>query len=369
MRLSCCNFADLKKHSNRIVMFGAGAIGQIVAPEILKQYDLLRYVNCYLDNDEKKWGSRITVHAIDFLINPPQYLEVCSDETVIIINISRFSNVITQLESMPCTKNMRCYIMPMLLIHNFCTFRSQGMPRMADAPLIPKKLHYMWFGGKPIPSNLKRCMESWKKYCPDYEIIEWNETNYDVHKHLYMKQAYDSHAYGFIPDYARLDILYNEGGFYLDTDVEIKRSIDDLRFQYAFCGVEKWQIINFGGLSGAVKGHPMIKEFLDARSDIYFLDDNGNQNRNTCGFYDTQTVLRMGYKLTGETQSIHSMNIYAYDYFHPYDYMSGIAHETENTYSSHWFHGGWMDERMKRANTETRNRYIKLYHKAIANEV
>ena len=270
MILSCCSFSDLKQHSGKIVMFGAGAIGQIVAPEILKEYGLLSYVDCYLDNDVKKWGNKIVTHHLEFEIRSPMYLEKCSDETVIIINISRFSNVLTQLESMPCTKNMYCYIMPMLMIHNFCSYPSRGIPVKTDIPLIPKKLHYMWFGGKPIPDKLKRCMESWKKYCPGYEIIEWNETNYDLSRHSYMKQAYCAHAYGFIPDYARLDILYQEGGFYLDTDVELKRNIDELRFQSAFCGVEKWQIINFGGLSGAVKGDLMIKKFLDARNDIFF---------------------------------------------------------------------------------------------------
>ena len=129
--------------------------------------------------------------------------------------------------------------------------------------------------------------------------------------------------------------MYREGGFYFDTDVEIKKNLDELRYQEAFCALEKWQILNFGGGSGAVKGHPMIKRFLDARESIMFLDENGKQNRNTCGFYDTQTALAEGYEITGKTQNIGGMNIYAYDYFHPYDYMSGLTNETEHTFSIH----------------------------------
>ena len=226
----------------------------------------------------------------------------------------------------------------------------------------------MWLGRKPIPDNLKRCIDSWRKYCPDYEIIEWNEDNYDVEKHPYMIFAYEVKAYGFVPDYVRLDILYNEGGFYIDTDVEIKKNLDDLRYQEAFCGVEKWQIINFGGLSGAAPKHPMIKLFLDARKNISFLDADGQPQKITCGMYDTPVAIRAGYKINGKTQCINGMNIYAYDYFHPYDYMSGTVYETEHTYSIHWFNGGWLDGKMKKANDNTQKKYEHIYQKAVTRQ-
>ena len=273
-----------------------------------------------------------------------------------------------QLEQMECTKNMTAYIMPMMCIHNMCSDVSEGNPIMTDVPLIPKKIHYMWLGRKEIPSNLQKCIDSWKKYCPDYEIIEWNENNYDISKHPYMQQAYEKSAYGFVPDYARLDILYQYGGFYLDTDVELVKSIDDLRYQEAFCGVEKWQVLNFGGGSGAVKGHPMIKKFLDARRDVYFLDKNGNQNKNTCGFYDTKVILENGYQINGQTQNVKGMNIYAYDYFHPYDYMSGLLSRTEHTYAIHHFNGGWLDEKMREQNELTSMKYKQLYRECLVEE-
>ena len=226
----------------------------------------------------------------------------------------------------------------------------------------------MWLGRKPIPDNLMKCIDSWKRFCPDYEIIEWNENNYDIEKHPYMKEAYEAKAYGFVPDYARLDILYTQGGIYLDTDVELKRNLDNLRCLKAFCGVEKWQIINFGGLSGAEKKHPMIKEFLDSRMNIRFYNKDGSLNKNTCGFYDTQVAIRNGYKINGETQTINDMCILGSDYFQPYDYMSGIVNETKNTYSIHWFNGGWLDEKMKIANEESKKVYMDFYRKALANE-
>jgi len=369
MKLRCCSFNELKKlvksTDSKIIMFGAGAIGQVTTPEILRDLDLLSYVDCYLDNSEAKWGSFIEACGNSYEVKSPSYLEACPSDTIILLNISRFPDVIRQLECMPCTEDMICFVMPMMLIHNFCSKASKSNVNLSDEPLIPKKLHYMWLGRKPLPDNLKKCIESWKKYCPDYEIIEWNEDNYDIEKHPYMKQAYDAGAYGFVPDYARIDILYNEGGFYLDTDVELKRSIDDLRYQKAFCGVEKWQIINFGGLSGSVKGNTMMKEFLDARGDVYFLNEDGSQNKNTCGFYDTRVALKHGYKIDGTSQAVGDINIYAYDYFQPYDYMSGIINETDNTHSIHWFSGGWLDEKMKKANEEAKKVYMDLYHKAL----
>ncbi len=369
MRLCCRDFEGFKKeiiaNDCKIVMFGAGAIGQVITPEILNNLGLLSYVDCYLDNSETKWGTFVEACSKSFEVKSPAYLEVCSDNTVVLLNISRFPEIIRQLEGMSCTRNMKCFVMPMMLIHNFCSEKSRGDVILTDEPLIPKKLHYMWLGRNPLPNNLKKCIESWKRYCPDYEIIEWNEDNYDISKHPYMEQAYKAGAYGFVPDYARIDILYNEGGFYLDTDVEIKRSIDNLRYQKAFCGVEKWQIINFGGLSGSIKGNPMLKEFLDERDKIYFLNEDGTQNKNTCGLYDTRVALEHGYKINGESQIIGDINIYASDYFQPYDYMSGIINETENTYSVHWFNGGWLDDKMKKANKEAKKIYLQLYQKAL----
>ena len=369
MKLLCASFEQMvkmiKRRNANLIMFGAGVIGQIVTPEILKDHNVLQYVDCYLDNNETKWGETIDINGMGFEIRSLDYLDSCPPESVLLINVSRFSDVVSQLEQMRCTRQMICYIMPMMLIHNYCSEASDGSMKLAGEPLIPKKLHYMWLGGKPLSESLKSCIESWRQYCPDYEIVEWNENNYDIAKHPYMKQAYEAKAYGFVPDYARLDILYREGGLYLDTDVELKRNIDDMLYQEAFCGVEKWQIINMGGMSGAVKGHPMIKKLLEARDKIYFIDSGGKLNKNTCGFYDTRTVIKEGYRINGKTQSVRTMNIYAYDYFHPYDYMSGILKETRNTHSIHWFNGGWLDEKLKRANEESKRQYMELYRRAI----
>lgn len=365
MNLKCTTFLqmaeDIKNNKKEIVMFGAGVIGQVSAPEILAECNLLKNIKCYIDNSSKMWGTQIEIKGYFYDTKSPAILNECGSNTVILINISRFAEVIEQLEDMDATADMDVYIMPMMLIHNMCLKPSAGSPIMSDKMLIPKVIHYMWFGRKPIPDTLRRCMDTWREFCPDYEIVEWNEDNYDVNKHPYMAQAYEQGAYGFVPDYARLDILYNHGGIYFDTDVQLIKNIDQLLYQEAFSGVEKWQVLTLGCGTGAVKGHRMIKKLLDLREKISFIDKKGNINKNTCGFYDTRVILDEGYKMNGTTQCVGGMNIYAYDYFQPMDYMSGQLNVTENTYAIHNYNGGWMDESMKKQNEVTAQRYKKLY--------
>lgn len=354
---------NIQLFGNEIVMFGAGAIGQVIVPEIIHKYGLIDRIKGYVDNDCEKWGKQIDIKGKKLDINPPHYLCTCSSKTMIFVNISRYSEVIEQLERMECTEEMMVLIMPMLLIQNFASLESIGTFETGSGVQIPKTLHYMWLGKREKPELLLKCMSTWKEKCPDYEIVEWNESNYDVSKHIYMKQAYECEAFGFVPDYARLDILYNYGGFYLDTDVELLKSLDGMLHQEAFCGVEKWQLLNFGGCSGSIKGNPMIKKFLDARENLKFVI-NGKQIRNTCGYYDTKVALQCGYRINGQTQCIQGMNVLAYDYFHPYDYVSGILNITHNTISIHHFNGGWLDEHMKQQNQMAQKRYYEVYENA-----
>lgn len=357
---------EIKSHNKRIVMFGAGAIGTTTTLGILKNHDLLSHISCYLDNDSNLWGTKLKTVLGEYNIESPKYLEQCTpDKTVVLINISRYFEVLKQLDNMTCTEKMVSYIIPMMCIHNFKPDSNQNVIKKFSEPVIPKVIHYMWLGGKTLPDNLQKCVDSWKKCCPDYEIKCWNESNYDIEKNLYMKQAYENKAYGFVPDYARLDILYNHGGIYMDTDVELKRSLDDLLYQEAFCSVEKWQLINFGGCSGGVKGNKFINKLLEFRETIPFINANGTLNRNTCGYYDTSFAMNNGYHITGKNQTVLDMTIYTSDYFHPFDYMSGKCEPTDNTFSIHHFNGGWLTEEQREANKKVAEQYDVLYKKVL----
>lgn len=355
---------DIVQMNGKIIIFGVGVIGSTITPEILKNYNLENRILCCIDNDRTRWNTTIQMCGRDIDIYSPDVLTKLCGNIVILITISRYNSAYEQLQNMEGTEGYSCYIIPALCIQNFHTYGGKGVVKTTDKQLIPKKIHYMWLGGKEIPIALQKCMESWKKYCPDYEIIRWDETNYDVHKNLFVSQAYDNHKYGFVPDYARIEILYKYGGIYLDTDVELKRNIDDLLYQEAFCGVEKWQVLNFGGCSGSVKGHKTLKLFLDKWEKRSLIRNDGSMDNISSGLIDTSVAISAGYKINGKIQTIKGLNIYSYDFFHPYDYMSGKMEMTEDTFSIHQFHGGWLDEIAKTDNLRSIEKYEMLMKSA-----
>lgn len=367
MRLKSGSFdemaREIRQDNKKVAIFGAGAIGTVTTPEILSSYRLNKNVECYLDNDVRRWGKKTITGCGERLIYPPDYLQSFGGNIVVLLSISRYGEALKQLEQMEGMRDVSCYMIPMMCMENFHRRGGEGVEMESEEALIPKIIHYMWLGGKPIPEKLQYCLESWKKHCPGYEIIRWDETNYDVNKHPYMKQAYQNGMYGFVPDYARLDILYQHGGIYMDTDVEVIRPLDDLLYQQAFCGVEKWQVVNFGGCSGAVRGHRAVEALLDARANVFFEEAGGGLNKNTCGFYDTRVMLQYGYKINGTNQRILNMNVYAYDYFHPYDYISRRTDITDNTHTIHHFNGGWLDKKLKLENEKTAKEFDMLYEK------
>ncbi|MEG2711862.1 MAG: capsular polysaccharide synthesis protein, partial [Clostridia bacterium] len=127
---------------------------------------------------------------------------------------------------------------------------------------IPKKIHYVWVGGKEKPADIKRCMKTWQKYLKDYEIIEWNESNFDIDSHPFVKAAYKAKKWAFVSDYIRAYAIYNQGGIYLDTDILMLDKLDDLLENKAFVGYENYDH-PFTAVFGAEPGHPFIKDMLD----------------------------------------------------------------------------------------------------------
>lgn len=355
---------NIKAHSSRIVMFGAGVIGTSTTPALLESFGLLDLVVCYIDNDKTRWGEYIRVGRRTVKICSPDILHTLGENVTVLINISRYADAFEQMEQMECTQNMFCYIIPMMCIRNFHNEGSKGVIITSNVPVIPKKIHYIWFGGGPIPHGLQKCINSWRQYCPDYEIIRWDESNYDVGKCLYMKQAYQYKKYSFVSDYAKIDILYQCGGIYMDTDVQVVRSLDNLLYQEAFTSVEKWQVINFGGCSGAVCGHSSLEAYLQAWEKRELIRADGTIDPLSSGYIDTRVALDNGFRMNGQNQTVMGMNIYTYDYFHPYDYMSGKTELTDDTYTIHHFNGGWLDEDAQLADRQTRMKFEDLYQRA-----
>lgn len=203
--------------------------------------------------------------------------------------------------------------------------------------MIPKKIHYCWFGGNPLPESVKKCKESWKKFCPDYEIIEWNESNYNVHKMPFISDAYTAKKYAFVSDYARLDIIYNEGGIYLDTDVELIRPLDALLSHSAFMGMELIGEVNTGLGFGAEKYH----RFIGENRDVYLKETFNTSNLVTCVELTTNLLVTKGLEKNNSIQIIDGVTIYPIEYFCPYNMETRKTLITDNTYSIHHYDATW----------------------------
>ena len=317
---------EVEIRKKNLVVYGAGLIGQIVIPDALKRFQLEKYLQFYVDADLYKQGRRVAIEKSSYEIKSPTELKsYCYQDknVMILITNSHFEPIVKALDEFVELDGVEACIVPIMQIMEFPQSVHPAPLRISEKRLIPKVIHYCWFSGKEMPEYLKKCMESWEKYCPDYEIKRWDEENYDVNKKSYTKEAYRQKKWGFVTDYARLDILYHYGGIYMDTDVELVRNLDELLYQPAFCGVEKWGNINTGGGCGTVAGHPMIGKMLEERETLSFIREDGSLNTETCGIYETKPLIREGMTVNNQTQTVGGMTIYSSDYFHPYDYMSG----------------------------------------------
>lgn len=223
--------------------------------------------------------------------------------------------------------------------------------------MIPKIIHYCWVGGNPLPESALKCIESWKKYCPNYEIKEWNESNIDIFNNNYMREAYEEKNWGFVPDVARLQIIYNNGGIYLDTDVEIIKSFDDLLDNEAFIGFESSKHVNLGLGFGAEKNNAVIKSLLEEYENLHFRNADGTLNRTPSPVIQTKTLVKLGLQQKNMFQNILGARIYPQEYFNPITYKTGICKITKNTYSIHHYDGSW--------NTEEEKKLLELRYKTI----
>lgn len=212
---------------------------------------------------------------------------------------------------------------------------------------IPKIIHYCWFGENPMPEKVVQCIRSWKDMCPDYEIKRWDESNYDYRKNKYMAEAYRKQKWGFVPDYARLDIIYTYGGFYLDTDVQLLHKLDDLRSNKCFMGFEK-NYVSPGLIIGAQCGIPEIKECMEEYDKLNFVNLDGTLNLRPSPRYMSDYLGRKGFKLNNKKQTIGNITIYPSDYFCPKDMITGECVITENTYSIHHYDASWWGEKEKK---------------------
>ena len=218
---------------------------------------------------------------------------------------------------------------------------------MRQVNQIPKVIHYCWFGGNPLPELAEKCIASWKKYCPDYEIVEWNESNYDINACAYTREAYQAQKWAFVSDYARFDILYHYGGVYFDTDVELLRPLDDILEKGAFFGIEQNgdnTMVAPGLGMAAPAGLALYEHILASYSQAHFICPDGSYNQTTVVKYTTDILRERGLGVSEDAQCIDGIWIYPWDYFCPMKYETGAITITDNTYSIHHYSASWFSK-------------------------
>lgn len=204
--------------------------------------------------------------------------------------------------------------------------------------MIPKIIHYCWFGGKPLPKLALKCKKSWEKFFPDYEIKEWNERNFDVNAFPYTKYCYEHQYWAYLSDFVRLYVVEREGGLYFDTDVEVvKKPVDLLESHRAYFGWETPEYLNTGLGFAAEVHHPAVKAMLAMYDGLVVNGKYQYEKMQGCPHLNTKALLPFGLKRDGTMQEVCDAVILPIDYMCPFKDATGELNKTEDTISIHWF--------------------------------
>ena len=343
-----------------LICFGAGQRLKKTC-EYYSDKCLFDRIDMIADNDESLRvfsfsGKEKPVKSIDECLNATE------KEPIILITIEDCIDVIKQLDKIPELDTCECFISSFL--RHYVEPYHLPIDRAKSEPFqIPKIIHYCWFGGSPIRDDFERYIKTWKDLCPDYDIVRWDESNYDYKKNEYMYEAYKQKKWSFVPDYARLDIIFNHGGVYLDTDVEIIRNIDDLLCNTAFCGFENGGRYVANGLGfGATAEFPLIMEQMKIYDSISFYNEDGSQNLITGPMYQTDFMISKGLVPNNSLQTVHGITVYPSDVLSPFAPSTGTR-ITANTYAIHHYAATWfnINQMKKRNNNIQRYNMISQY--------
>ena len=218
--------------------------------------------------------------------------------------------------------------------------------------MIPKTIHYCWFGRNPLPPSAQKCIASWHKFLPDYKIKEWNEDNFDVNIIPYTQQAYEAKKYAFVSDYARFWVLYHYGGVYFDTDVEVIKPLDDIIEKGPFMGIEATASLTKKSTSAevapglgmaAIVNQEFLYKLLERYHNTEFILSDGSFNQITIVKYTTELLKVNGFNEKDEIQQVAEFTIYPSDFFCPMDSTTGIITKTSNTRTIHHYDCSWID--------------------------
>lgn len=340
MILKKCTMRKFSEYcgDKQIACYGIGAEFE----RIIKNYESYAWedkICCLVDNSPKKKGTVAWVKDRAMtILSLEQFLTRNPSEVVVLITCTAFNEIVEQLNRIPALDQVECFIF------HFMYSLSDGefiQIRHTEEMLIPPVIHYCWFGGKELPDLYKRCIESWHKYCPGYEIKEWNETNCDIAETNYTKQAYEAGKFAFVSDYFHLKVVFDHGGICLDTDVEALKNLDDLRYNHAFCGLQSPGLANFGLGFGAEKGHEVVRSLMQCYKTIDFVKQDGSFDETPSPVYQTQDLVRLGMRPGPCAQAVKGVEIYPIEVLSPKNPLTEELCITEYSYTLHHYSGSW----------------------------
>jgi hypothetical protein len=330
----------------KLFLFGAGKRARYLCDT----YNLGNYIEAIIDNDDKLLGNffihnnkKIPILGIDYLIKVAKKVGIES-LLLLITPVYYGASVIEQLDKISILANLKCYMGRLLDDY----YEKSDFSFTVGVDKIPKKIHYCWFGNKRMPIHLERYVHTWREKCPEYKIIKWDESNYDITKNRYMAEAYECQKWGFVPDYARLDIIYNEGGIYLDTDVELISSLDNLLKDKMFCGFNCYGLINLGLGFGAAPHNNFIKKLRDVYTNKSFYNNDKSMNLTSCSWYQHPVFKENGFRINNEYQKKDGIVIYPSEVLAPTGGSGFSENFTDKTVSIHHAELSWISNDAKK---------------------
>ncbi len=329
----------------KCICFGTGIQG-LRFINIFENWGLTNNIIAFTDNDSKKWGSKIQYDKFSYpIISVNKALKFLKENVILVITCADFIQIRNQLYQEHNFQNIYCISLAELGQNELIISNYDSVVYEYQSPVIPKVIHYCWLGDE-MPLSLRNNIEKWKFLCPDYEIIEWNESNYNIEKNSYAYQAYNMKKWGYAVDYIKLDLIYQYGGIFLDTDVDMIRRPDELLYQDGFASFDGSLLVNLGSGFGSKAGSNIIKELRDYYNNIDFFYSDGSFNRTSCMTHSYNVLKKHNIKINDTLQKIGDLNIY------PMIFQGSCIYTrkkriTDKTFFLHYGTLSWLDKEIR----------------------